>query len=219
MVAIFKRRFDELCQQAEAVESTKRMENPQYGIAGYRIDPNALLNWQIKVRHLIASVCGQESSHFKAFTDNEHGGMYVTNYEVFQSLLAVLRAAKEDYEGGYLSKIRHLIQAEVFDSELEQSSELLAHGYTTAAAVIAGVVLETGLREMCADNGLGIGKLDKMNADLTKAEVYSKLVQKQITAIADIRNSAAHGKTNQFGPADVSNMIRDVQNILASRAT
>jgi hypothetical protein len=58
-----------------------------------------------------------------------------------------------------------------------------------------------------------------MNADLAKAEVYNKLTQKQITALADIRNSAAHGEAGRFAPQDVTNMIRDVQVLLAERLT
>ena len=213
----FGRRFEELCKQAEAIEASKRMERPEYGTSGYRIDQNDLLNWQVKVRHLLSSACGPNSQHFTQFVANEGAGMYTTNHEVFQRLRAVLLAAKEDYEGGYFNTLKHLVQAEVFDSELEQAGELLVSGYTSAAAVIAGVVLETGLREMCADNGQDIGKLDKMNADLAKAGVYNKLVQKQITALADIRNSAAHGHADQFSKDDVANMIRDVQKILANR--
>ena len=64
--------------------------------------------------------------------------------------------------------LKLLVQGDVFDSELEQASELLASQYTVAAAVIAGVVLETSLREMCADNAIQVGKLDKMNADLAR---------------------------------------------------
>jgi hypothetical protein len=37
-----------------------------------------------------------------------------------------------------------------------------------------------------------------MNAALAKAGKYNKLMQKRITALADIRNSAAHGNFNQF---------------------
>jgi hypothetical protein len=60
-----------------------------------------------------------------------------------------------------------------------------------AAAVIAGTVLETALRQLC---------LDRMNADLAKAGVYNSLMQKRITALAAIRNRAAHGKpTNSQG--------------------
>jgi Domain of unknown function (DUF4145) len=132
---------------------------------------------------------------------------------------AVLLAAKEDYEGGYLHKTRDLIQAEVFDTELEQADELLTAGYKAAAAVIAGVVLETSLRRLCQDNSLAIGKLDKMNADLAKAGVYNKLTQKQITALADIRNNAAHSNANQFEKSDVANMIRDGRSFLAGLLT
>jgi hypothetical protein len=214
LAADFKRRFGELCQQAAVIEASKRFENEPY--EGYRINENELINWKVKVRHLLSSVCGSDSQHFKEFVESEQASMYVTNHEIFLTLRAVLEAAKEDYEGGYLN-LKLLVQAEVFDSELEQAGELLASQYVVAAAAIAGVVLETGLREMCADNAIQVGKLDKMNADLAKAGVYNRLVQKQITALADIRNSAAHGHSDQFSKDDVANMIRDVQRILASR--
>jgi hypothetical protein len=93
---------------------------------------------------------------------------------------------------------------------------LSTSGYSTAAAVIAGVVLETALRELCDKNGISHGKLDKMNGDLVKAGVYNKLNQKRITALADIRNSAAHGKPNEFTDQDVSDMIRDVRQFLCN---
>jgi hypothetical protein len=144
------------------------------------------------------------------------GSASPSNYETFKGLEAVFLAAKEDFEGGLLQSLKHLVQAEVFESELEQAEELLKAGYQVAAAVIAGTVLETGMRQMCIDHGIEPSKLDKMNADLAKAGVYNKLVQKQITALADIRNSAAHGNSDQFGQRDVENMIRDVPPILGS---
>jgi hypothetical protein len=211
MPTAFGRRFDELCQEAAIVEATKTRED--------YIDGNAFLKWRVHVRHLIAAVCGTESQHFHLLDQADNAGMGDTNYEIFRRLKSVLLAAKEDYEGGYLQNIRTLIQADVFDSELEQAEELLSSGYKISAAVIAGVVLETSLRQACQDHGLPIGKLDKMNADLAKAGVYSKLVQKQITALADIRNNAAHGHSDQFDEADVANMVRDVRNLLASRLT
>jgi hypothetical protein len=195
------------------------MHNSQYSASGYIVEVSDLLNWAVKVRHLLSSVCGQNSQHFTQFVAAETPSGYSTNYETFQRLRAVLLAAKEDYDGGYLNDLKLLVQSEVFDSELEQANELLVSGYIIAAAVTAGVVLEAGLREMCVDRALPIGKLDKMNADLAKAGVYNKLVQKQITALADIRNSAAHGHYDQFSKDDVSSMIKDVQRILASRTT
>jgi hypothetical protein len=127
---------------------------------------------------------------------------------------AVFRAAREDFEGGYLSSLRSIVQAEVFDSELDQAGELAEKGFILPAAVVAGVVLETTLRELCDRRSLPQGKLDRMNADLAKVGVYNKLVQKRITALADIRNSAAHGHPDQFTAQDVKDMIRDVERLV-----
>ena len=110
-------------------------------------------------------------------------------------LKAVFLAAKEDFEGGHLRSLRSLVHAEVFDDELEQARELQASGYKAAAAVVAGVVLETTLQKLCGDRGIPVATLDKMNADLAKAGVYDKLIQKRVTMLADIRNKAALGDT------------------------
>jgi hypothetical protein len=217
MRADFGRRFDELFKQAEAIESAKTKNTGDFGW-GYNVDSEQLMNWRVKARHLLALACGAESQHFRQFVESEKPQSLHTNHAMLRDLRAIFLAAKEDYEGGYLNSLKVLVQGEVFDSELEQATELLSSGYTLPAAVVAGVVLETGLREMCTDEGIAVGKLDKMNADLAKAGVYSKLIQKQITAIADIRNSAAHGHPEKFTREDVEGMIRDVRRILADRA-
>lgn len=174
------------------------------------IDHNALLEWRVKTRNLLSKACGAESEHYKEFRENENT-LYGTYLSTLENLRAIFVAAKEDFEGGYLQSTKSLVQAEVFDSELEQAQQLLDNGYSSAAAVIAGVVLETTLRELCTRNKIAHGKLDKMNADLAKKGVFNKLVQKRNTALADIRNSAAHGKPTEFSDSDVGDMIRDVE--------
>jgi hypothetical protein len=213
---IFKKRFDELLAQAKQVEDSREMRHGEIFSRDEYIDNDLLLNWKVKVKDLLSKVCGKESQYFRQFEQDKEGMTYTTNYSIFKSLKAIFLAAKEEFEGGYLSSTRTLIQAEVFDSELEQAEELLNSGYSTAAAVIAGVVLETALRELCDKENISHGKLDKMNADLTKASVYNKLTQKQITALADVRNSAAHGKPNGFTEQDVANMIGEVKRFLAN---
>jgi hypothetical protein len=212
------RRFAELDEQANKISASKKANTGQYAW-GNSVDERLLLNWRVKVRHLLGSACGSDSEHLKQFRDGEELQSMQTSHDVFERLYPVFLAAKEDFEGGYLNTLRVLLQSELFDSELDQADELLGTGYKVAAAVVAGVVLETGLREMCADKQLSVGKLDKMNADLAKAGVYNKLVQKQITALADIRNNAAHGHPEQFTDEDVKIMIRDVRRILAARTT
>lgn len=212
---VFKQRFEELEEQASQLESSKKVLRTEIiGGTNEFIDSSLLLSWKVKVKNLLSKVCGEDSQHFKQFQREENRPRHTT-YGIFNAFKAVFLAAKEDFEGGYLSSIKTLVQAEVFDSELEQANELFSSGYHTAAAVIAGVVLETALRELCDRSGIPHGKLDKMNSELAKAGVYNKLNQKRITAIADIRNSAAHGKQDEFTVQDVSDMIKDVSRFLA----
>jgi hypothetical protein len=187
-----------------------------FGVSNY-VDGESFLEWKVKAKNLIVKVCGESSEHYKEFLNSEKPGGYETNLDQFKRVKSVFLAAKEDFEGGYLTSFKTLVQSEVFDNELEQAQELLKSGYHAAAAVIAGVVLETGLRELCTRQGIDHGKLDKMNADLAKAGVYNKLQLKRITALADIRNSAAHGKPDEFTKDDVQMMIRDVEQFLATR--
>ena len=217
MVANFGRRFEELSQQAKTIEASKSFQDPGTGFSGYNVDSDHFLNWMVKVRHLIVTVCGEASQHFKKLLETEKPSFYTTSHEMFRRSLAVLLAAKEDFHGGYLNSVRNLVQADVFESELDQATELLNAGYEAAAAVICGVVLETTLRQLCGDHAVAISKLDKMNADLAKAGVFNKLVQKQITAWGDIRNSAAHGNSAGFTRDDVVAMIRDVERFVAEQ--
>lgn len=55
-----------------------------------------------------------------------------------------------------------------------------------------------------------------MSVELAKAGIYTKLVQKKITALADLRNKAAHGEWTEFTKKDVENMIRDVRDFMTT---
>ncbi len=205
----------ELESQLDVIEATRRNVSGVYGTTE-AIDNELFTGWKVKAKNLLVNVCGEGSQHFIAFEAGEKPRMMESNYSIKKRLGAIFLAAKEDFDGGHLASLKYLVQAEVFDSELEQATELLNNGYKLAAAVISGVVLETALRDLCDSNSISHGKLDTMNAQLAKAGVYNKLQQKRITAIADIRNSAAHGKPEEFNDSDVENMIRDVENFLLS---
>lgn len=211
MVKILQKRFSELSDQLSDLAKTMQVKHSEYSGRYEQVDPEQFLNWCVKARSLIGNACGRESEHYKSFIAAEEPSSFSGNYENLKDLRAVFTAAREDFEGGYLVSIRNLVQAEIADSELDQARELHTSGYISAAAVVAGVVLETTLRTLCESHGLSHGKLDKMNADLAKAGQYNSLVQKRITALAAIRNSAAHGKTDEFTAANVSSMIADIE--------
>lgn len=214
MTKLYGRRFNELEAQVLTLESTKTMRQSDYTGLYPHIDANALLEWKVKAKSLLSNACGESSHHMSAFIQAEKLVSFSNNFEALGRVKAVFLAAKEDFEGGYLNTVRNLIQAEVYESELEQARELLDAGYSLAAAVIAGVVLETTVRNLCTEHGISHGKLDKMNADLVKANVYNVLQQKRITAMAGIRNAAAHGDADKFNAGDVKGMIDDVERFI-----
>jgi hypothetical protein len=216
MTQLLKKRFAELESQAAAIAATQTASRDFNGGSSQGVPRDPFLAWCVKTKNLLAMACGTESEHYRAFVQAENYASWSGNLSNFLQAKAVFEAAREDFEGGYMTSVRNLVQAEVFETELEQARELLAAGYQSAAAVIAGVVLETTLRQLCIAKGIAVGKLDKMNADLAKAGQYNSLVQKQITSLAAVRNSAAHGDKGAYTEADVNNMLGEVERLVGS---
>jgi hypothetical protein len=54
-----------------------------------------------------------------------------------------------------------------------------------------------------------------LNNDPARSGAYARLVQKRITALADIRNNADHGRMDQFTRDDVEDMLKWVQRFAA----
>jgi hypothetical protein len=212
---LFKKRFIELEHQASQIEASRKKEmSPMYSAPRECVNWKLLLAWKVKVKNFLSQICGEKSQYFKQFEENESSLLGSNHIETFLCLKTIFIAAKEDFEGGYFLSIVKLTQAEVFDSELEQAKALFDGGYYVAAAVIAGTVLETSLRQMCDENNIEHGSLNRMNDDLAKSGAYNVLIKKRVTVWADIRNSAAHGKPDNFKQEDVDTMIRNVNSFL-----
>lgn len=215
---LFAQRFQELSDQLTQVQGTEAPKRRLIGDGSYQhIEDHLILNWAVKVRSLLLGACGKDSEHYVSFANAERDRPQLDSPIRLKNMAAVFQAAREDFEGGYLNSIRNLVQAELAGDELDQAKELHASGYSAAAAVVAGVVLENTLRSLCAKRGPAVGSMDRMNADLTKAGEYNAVVQKRVTALAAIRNSAAHGKSDDYTPDDVKNMISEVERFVAER--
>jgi hypothetical protein len=215
MKSPLSKRFEELITEAQAIETTSKLEENGFGGADPQVERLAFLKWTVNANNLIPKACGADSPHMSHFIEASKGSMFSTFHKL-QRMRIVLSAAQEDFQGGYLASAHDLVRADVFGSELEQASELLKCGYAVAAAVIAGTVLETHIRELCRRNNIGHGKLEKMNADLVKAGVYSSIVQKRITHLAAVRNAAAHGNHTEFKAYDIAAMISGIEQLLTS---
>ena len=178
------------------------------------IDTAASFQWASSALNMTGRVFGTDSHYFTSIEENAKD---FPLYHCFQVALGVFRAVKEDYENGAIFKLRQIVEAEVFDDFLEQSESLFSAGFYQPAAVVAGSVLEDGLRKMCAREEIELSKkpkLDSMNSALAKKGVYNLLTQKRITALAYIRNNAAHGKWDQFTQDDVDDLIQWIRKFM-----
>jgi hypothetical protein len=201
------KRFDDMLALGTKVLATRRSPAPGHFTSDF-VDVQLANQWFTSSLNLIARVLGENSEHYHAmkrqFTD-------YPKHPNAQQAYGILEAARDDIDNDALFEIKALITAEVFDDFLEQAQALLLAGYRAPAAVVVGAVLEDGLRKLCTKNGIELSakpKLDSMNAALAKAGVYNALAQKKMTALADIRNSAAHGNWDTFEVSDVENMLK-----------
>jgi hypothetical protein len=137
------------------------------------------------------------------------------------SLAGVLESLRADLEAGYLQNASGLIRGELFGDFLEMADHLNGEGYKDAAAVIAGSALEAHLRALCGPPAISVvmpnghpKKADVLNADLAKAEVYSKLDQKNVTSWLGLRNDAAHGHYDKYTQQQVTLLIASVRDFI-----
>ena len=131
--------------------------------------------------------------------------------------MAILRAAEEDIEGGYLQKVETLVSAEVFSDFLEMAKHLLDNGYKDPAASLIGAVLEDGLRRICSNNNITVksdDNISSLNQKLAQNHVYNPLQQRQIQVWNKLRDYADHGHFDEYKSENVKNMLEGVRNFL-----
>lgn len=211
------KRLDQLITMGNAVVSTSQVD--EYG---YRnVNTGAIKSFRSSGLSFIERVYKNSHPHYIEFDANTKG-YDADNAEIG---ISILEAVKLEIEGGWLFSIKGLITAEVFADFLEMAEYLLSENYKDPAAVMSGSVLEEHMRQLCLKNNIKIEeekhnklvpfKADRLNSELTKNEVYSKLDQKMVTAWLDLRNKAAHGKYEEYTKEQVHNMMQGITEFIA----
>jgi len=210
------KRIAQLIEQSEKVLATKNTN--QYG-SDY-VDSGAMAGLRASTLSFIAMTYGNNHSYYSEY-DFATKSTLVSNAKRSN---AILHSIQNEIDGGWIFTVKKLIAAEIFSDFLEMAEHLLKQGYKDPAAVMIGSVLEENLRQLCAANKIetelekdGVlipKKSDRLNSDLAKHEVYTKLDQKSVTAWLDLRNSAAHGKYNEYTKEQVNLMLHGVTEFL-----
>ncbi len=134
----------------------------------------------------------------------------------FQQQLSILKSVKARFESS-LFDIRQLVQADLFDSELDAAKELVKHKFTRAAGALAGVVLERHLKQICDSHGIKVRKKTPGIADLNDALKDQSVVGipqwRFIQHLADIRNLCDHSKKSEPTAEQVNDLVDGVMKV------
>ena len=114
---------------------------------------------------------------------------------LFQQQLAIAQAADHRLASS-LFDIKQLVRADLFDSELEAAKELMNKGFYQSAGVVAGVVMEKHLAQVCENHALELQKqrptINDFNRILVENNVANASESELIRHLGTIRNSCAH---------------------------
>lgn len=136
-----------------------------------------------------------------------------------QQQVAILESAKKRFESS-LFDIKQLIQADLFDSELDAAKELNKKGYPRGAGAIAGVVLEAHLSHVCKNHKIKVTKKDPsindLNDLLKKNDIIEMPDWRSIQLLSDLRTKCDHKKKTDPTQEEIEGLIDGVTKIAKS---
>jgi len=157
--ALYKKyldRFDELIEEGEEIQ--KVALHPK-GIKIYDPAFQDLLAWIVNCVSLLDQVVPRNHPYYNKWISDfsvtqEHNDGSGMNTIACNRGLAYLIGIRSDLEAGILNNLALEIEAEISADYMGQAEKLLAEGQTgqydhVPAAVLAGAVLEKGLRTLC----------------------------------------------------------------------
>jgi hypothetical protein len=131
----------------------------------------------------------------------------------FQQQLNILKSIKSRFESS-LFDIRQLVQADLFDSELEVAKELNKKGFTRGAGAVAGVILEGHLLQVCDNHKIVVKKKNPTINDLAQLLKDNDVIDtpdwRKIQHLADLRNLCDHKKKKDPTSEQINELIEGV---------
>ncbi len=173
-------------------EKRTKIDFLTYGIADY------LYNLQTKS-------CGETVADGKAAVSK------------MQNQYTILLAAEKRFNSS-LFDIKEIVQADIFDSELNEGKELAKKGFFRAGGVVAGVVIEKHLSHVCEIHKLTISKKHPCISDYNNLLQTNKIIDipmwRFIQRLGDLRNLCGHKKDREPTKNDVLELIQGVEKII-----
>ena len=165
------------------------------------------------IQHWLLGMKVQNGALVPKGDTEEHGETELAT-EKLQTQLGILNSIKRRFQSS-LFDMRQMVQADVFDSELDAADNLAKNGFTRAAGSLAGVVLEKHLGQVANNHSVTIKKNNPTISDFNDALKDNGTLDipawRQIQRLGDIRNLCSHDKGREPTKDDVSELIAGIE--------
>lgn len=149
--------------------------------------------------------------------DYDLGHSAETYFKLYQQQYLILKSVANRFDST-LYDIKQLLQADVFDSEVDCARELCNKGFYRASGAICGVVIEKHLAQVCSQHQIKITKknptINDYNEHLKNNDVIDIPKWRNIQRLADIRNMCDHHKHAEPNKDDIEELINGTDKII-----
>ena len=175
--------------------------------------------WLTMAQNAVHLVLRDPQAPYRAKADrianSNHG--YVI-HDAVRELSSVLQALIKDVDDGLLASVANQVRAETFDDFLDHAQAYYDIKRKNEAGVIAGVVFEDTLRQICRKHGIPEKgeKLDGLISELTNRGELTGIKAKRARAAAHVRTKASHAQWDEFELDDLKATIDFTRELIES---
>lgn len=207
---VIMEKFQELADKAKKVNASQQITD----VAAY-VDSKKFQEWATLSLALLQRVYGEQSSYYRNFQAIYSKIINITYKESFDNCRAILQAAREEYEGGGLSEIKMYLDHAVLEYLSESTSDFLRRGEKQTACILASVLLENALKQLCKRKELAEGSLEQMNEALYQAGAYLVGTQQRIKDWCYMKEDFINCLGERYSTSEVDEMLRGVKRFIA----
>lgn len=135
----------------------------------------------------------------------------------FEQQVNILKAARSTLKS-WLIDLKFVLQADLFDSEIDSARAIAKNGFLRPAGAICGVVLEKHLREVCGVHGIVVRKkspgISNFNQSLRDKDVVTISQWRFVQHLADIRNVCDHDKGREPTTDEIEDLLIGTDKVL-----
>lgn len=150
----------------------------------------------------------------RSYSKESNQGLIIRKFELQYEIVSSLT----DRLDSSLFEIQQLVEADMFDSEIDAAESLAKRGFLRGAGAICGVVLEKHLKSVAVAHNLKITKkvatINDLNELLKNSNVIDVAQWRHLQFLGDIRNICDHDKLSSPTKENLDDLISGVRKVL-----